>query len=49
MRLSKLKMPLCGTDRIIIEDIEIVDRLVEIEDGGGNESTFVEQEWHLKV
>ena len=49
MRLSKLKQPLCGTDRIIIDDIEIVSRAVPIEDGNGNESTFLEEEWHLKV
>ena len=49
MRLSNLKSAICGTEKLVVEDIEIVTLEVPIEDAEGNEGTFREDEWHIKV
>ena len=49
MRLSNLKSAICGTEQLVVEDIEIVTREVPIEDAEGKESTFREDEWHVHV
>ena len=42
MRLSNLKSAICGTEKLVVEDIEIVTLEVPIEDAEGDEGAFRE-------
>lgn len=49
LRIAKMKLPVCGTERLVIEDMRLEAREVAIEDGGGAEATVTEHEWFVSV